>query len=83
MGAVTILFLVALVLAIVIGVGFSILSFASGLFLPETGSGHWAGMLVQLVLSGIEMILGSMVAIGLSASLVSLVRSEVALEHQG
>jgi len=83
LGAVTILFLVALVLAIVIGVGFSILSFASGLFLPETGSGQWAGMLVQLVLSGIEMILGSMVAIGLSASLVSLVRSEVALEHQG
>jgi len=83
LGAVTLIFLVALVLAIVLGVGVSILSVAAGLFLPGTGAGSWAGTVLQLGLSGIEMIVGSVVAVGFSASLVSLVRSEATLEHPG
>ena len=81
LGAVTLIFLVALVLAIFLGVGVSILSVLAGLFLPETGVGAWAGTVVQLGLSGLEMIVGSVVAVGFSASLVSLVRSEAVLER--
>ncbi len=83
LGAVTILFLVTLLLAIVLGVGTSILSVVVGLFFPETGFGSWAGTLVQFGLSGLEMIVGSVVAVGFFASLVSLVRSESAQEHPG
>jgi hypothetical protein len=65
---------------LVIGIGTSILSLASSLLLPEAGSSHGLGAVAQLGLSGLEMILGSLVAVGFSASLVSLVRSEAALE---
>jgi len=83
LGAVTLVFLVALVLTIVLGGGISILSLVAGLLLPATGFGGWAGTVVQLGFSGIEMIAGSVVAVGFFASLVSLVRSEAAQEHPG
>lgn len=80
LGAVTLMLVGALLLVLVIGIGISILSLASSLLLPEAGSTQWMRAVVQLGLSGLEMILGSLVAVGFSASLVSLVRSEAALE---
>jgi hypothetical protein len=83
LGAVTLIFLITLVLAIVFGVGVSTLSVVVGLFLPEAGVGSWVGTVVQLGLSGLEMIVGSVVAVGFAAALVSLVRSEATLEQSG
>jgi hypothetical protein len=83
LGAVALMFLAALCLAILTGVGISILSLLSRLLLPEGGAAQWMGMAVEISLSGLEMILGSVVAVGLSASLVSLVRSEALLEIPG
>ena len=83
LGAVVLVLLVAFLLAVVLGVGVSILSFVVAQFLPDTGFGGWAGTVVQLGLSGIEMIVGSVVALGFSAALVSLVRSEATQEQSG
>jgi hypothetical protein len=81
LGAVVVLSLIALLVGIVIGIGIWILSVVSALFLPETGSGRWVGAVVQFGLSAIQMITGSVVAVGFSASIVSLVRSERTQEY--
>ena len=76
LGAVVVIFLVALVLGVLIGVVISILSLLWDLLVPESGSGLWIGALVQFGFSAIEIIVGSVVTVGLSAAYVSLVRSE-------
>ena len=83
LGAVALTFFAALCLVILIGVGVSILSLLSSLLLPEGGAAQWMRTAVEIGLSGLEMILGSIVAVGFSASLVSLVRSEALLETSG
>jgi hypothetical protein len=80
LGAVSLIFLLAVVLGVLLGIGISSLSIASTLLLPDSGPGHWLGATVQLGLNVVELIVGSAVAIGFSASLVSLVRSEISRE---